>query len=150
MKKAGFFITIPLILNFVSQTYANETNIKVSSQGDASATVQVNNSFNSTNSNQVETDTKIRIETNNEVKEYESNGNENIHIQSSNSNSSVIIKNSNDTNSYNTESKQEKILDNIELEDDEENKNKAVINEKPKSFFERVIDAISNFFKNFF
>lgn len=151
MKKAGFFLPFALLL-FSSQTFANETSIKVNSEGNATATVNVQNSFNSTNSNsnQVEANTKIRIETDGKVKEYESNGNENIHIQSSNGNSSVIIKNSEDVDSYNTTKKQEKTPEGVEFEDDEENKNKDVTDEKPKNFFEKVMDAISSFFKNFF
>ena len=153
MKKAGIFIPLSLLFILAQDSFANQTSIKVDSKGNASATVNVQNSFNSTNqnTNQVESNTKIRIETDGEVKEYESSGNEDIHIESSNGNSSVIIKNNDQNYNSNETVKESRISEDMEIVDEEENNNNLEnTEEEDKNFFEKIVGAITSFFSSIF
>lgn len=148
MKKAGFLITIPLLLLSAHKAFANESSVHITSEGNASATVEVNNSFNSTNSTNSTNTTKtnIRIESNGEVKEYNSDSGEDVVIESSDGNSKVRINNDNTVISATPtpEQQNEPVKPTKDLS----------ITQKPKtdqqSFFEIIKDVITNFFKNLF
>jgi hypothetical protein len=90
---------LPIIFCFLllpKSTYAN-VNVNISNNSSGSnSQVNIKNEVNSTTntgSNTSNTKTDIRIETNGEVKEYHSTGNENIKIESGDSKNSVKINN---------------------------------------------------------
>lgn len=148
MKKAGFFISIPLLLTLVSQVHANESSVHISSDGNASATVKVENSFNSTSSNTTTSHTSVKIESDGEVKEYNSDSLDDVEMESSDGNSKVSIKNSGNTDLTSTPSPEIEKKDVKTTEDVKKEINET--QNKEEGIFEKVKEFITNLFKSIF
>jgi len=136
-----------LILPFIpkGQAYAS-TSVHVESTGDSHAQVKIQNSFETTSTSNTDVHTKIRIESNGEVKTYESDKAEDINIQSTDGNSKVEIKNGETA----PDTKDEKLDDQKketekEIEQTKEKPQKAT-EDSDKNFIEIVVD----FFKGIF
>lgn len=149
MKKAGFFLPLTLLL-VAPQAFANESSVHITSDGNASATVNVQNSFNSSNSNSntVDSHTKIRIETDGEVKEYESNSGDDIVMESSDGSSKVTIKNNGTAGITVTPGEE---IEEITAKTTEEVKKEIdEVEKKQETLFEKIKEAVVNFIKNLF
>lgn len=86
---AAFLLYIPSCVN------AATSNVTVRTEGNSSASVSVKNSVtsSSTSTNSLNTKTDIRVETDGEVQEYHSRGNDNVTIESGNGTNSVRVTN---------------------------------------------------------
>ena len=85
MKKTAFVLSTLAVAASLPTSALAATTVSVSNNGgNSSATVNVQNSFNSTSNstNTTTSNTKVRIETNGEVKEYESSSGEDVHMES--------------------------------------------------------------------
>ncbi len=144
MKKAGLFLLFSVFL--VPQTFANETSVEVNSEGDSSATVNVKNTFNtsSSNSNTVDSHTKVRIETDGEVKEYETFNGEDVNIESNNGNTKVNISN----NSKLLNPKITKVQEKINEATTEAQKKVEDAKHEKMNIFELIESIILGLFKN--
>lgn len=159
MKQAGFASSLFLFLILSNNAFANESSVSIKSEGNASATVNVQNSFNTTNSNtnNVDSHTKIRIESNGEVKEYESTTGEDISVESSDGSSKVTVQNGSakTIKGDNSDLKQtNRIPEDAEVLSEQVEKEMEDINEKTmeekKNLFATIQEAITNFFRNLF
>lgn len=101
------FLFVFCFLNIQPAWAASQRLIKIlnSSEG-SSSKVEVKNSFNSSNTNVSSTNssTHIRIETNGEVKEYNSEKVEDIKLESSDGSAKVYVNTSNNSSSNNNTS----------------------------------------------
>lgn len=155
MRKAASIFSISLLSIALSaqNTSVNATStINVTSEGDAHANVNVQSNFNSTNNSTTTnaTSTKIRIESNGEVKEYESNETGEIHIESSDGNSKVTVKNGAGTNSTSLTPLPTDADHNTTHDAKQTEKEIEDLKEKQRNFFEKIAESIRNFFKNLF
>lgn len=155
MRKAGSYTLSTLILLLASTTPSfASTSVKIEgNEGNASAKVSIQNNFNSTgtSTNTVDTHTKVRIETNGEVKEYESTDGKDVTIESSDGSSKVNITNkSNTTPPPSTLGAQEKNNDATRQATQNAEKKTQSLKEKQKDFFEKLEELIRNFFANLF
>ncbi len=155
MRKAGSYTlsTLVLLLASTSPSLAS-TSVKIEgNEGNASAKVSIQNNFNSTgtSTNTVDTHTKVRIETNGEVNEYESSNGEDVTIESSNGNAKVNITNKSNTSPPpSTLGAQEKNSDATKTAAQNNERKNQSLKEKQKDFFEKLEELIRNFFANLF
>lgn len=149
MRKAVSTSITSLLLLYIAQTSAfASTSVDVKTEGgNASAKVSVKNSFNSTNtsSNTVDSYTKVRIETNGEVKEYESTNGDDVNIESSNGNAKVNISNNTGTKPSVT-----KVQEKINEATSEAQKKLDEAKKEKKNILELIESIILGLFKNLF
>ena len=149
MKKTLAVLSTIVVASSLPTSAMAATTVNVSNNGgDTSANVNVQNSFNSstTSTNTTTSHTKVRIETNGEVKEYESNNGGDVHMESSDGSSKVNITNKG------TVTKEEK--EKIEMEKkeatEEAKKKVETVKEQQKDFFKKLEEWIKDFFHNLF
>ena len=149
MRKAVSIVTLTLLSGLLTSSNAlASSSVHVTSSGNASATVNVKNEFNSTktSANTSTSHTSVRIETNGEVKEYESNSGDDVDMKYSDGNSTVIIKNGGTTTNTSVTPKPTVKEDKEILKQVQDDKGK----DDKKDFFGKIKDAIENFLKNLF
>jgi hypothetical protein len=159
MKKIIVFLSVFVFTLFLTHiSFADTT-------GNASSTVNIVNNVNSTNStnstSQTSGHTSIRIETNGNVKTYESDTPGSVHLQSDDGTSTVDIDNNTGSSNSNSENKTS-VSNNINVKTDtstnsardkekmEKQKNKDEDLKKETAQKENIFQRIVDFFKNLF
>lgn len=157
MRKAVSIVTLTLLSTLFTSSKALATSsVHITSEGNASATVNVKNEFNSTNTsaNTTSSHTSVRIESNGEVKEYESNSGDDVGMKSSDGNSTVIIKNGGTTTNVTTtpkptEKEDKDILKQEYDPSDGRGHDDKMVNEQ-KGFFGKIEDFFKDLFEKIF
>jgi DNA-binding protein YbaB len=157
MKKTAFVLSTLAVAASLPTSALAATTVSVSNNGgNSSATVNVQNSFNSTSNstNTTTSNTKVRIETNGEVKEYESSSGEDVHMESEDGTSKVNITNKGTkvttTASPTAMMDEEKIEEKVNKATEEAKEKVEKAKSEQKDFFKKFEDWIKNFFKNLF
>lgn len=146
MKMAGTLIFGIIFIFLISSPVEAEstTNIEIKTNGSsAKSSVNVSNNVQSDLNTTQESKTKIRIESNGQVQEYESDKNEKISLESENGNTKVTVSNKSE------DSESEDKIDKSSNSAEKKRAESATKTSEPnahENFFEKIIDSIKNFF----
>jgi len=150
MGKAASLLLFTLFLSIPPSVFA-ETNVNVSGNGEGSHTsVSVTNNVNSTSNSTTTSNSKthVRIETNGEVKEYNSENGGSVHIESDDGTAKVNINNNGSTSNDTDEEMENGTKSAEEIEKvlrqgvDEQGETQ----DEQKNFFEKLKDFLKNLF----
>ncbi len=139
MKMAVFLLLSSPLLIPLSAYATSNTNVEVSNNGGTSYTnVEIENNTSSTNVVTNDSKTKVRIESNGKVTEYESEKPENIELKSEDGKTSVKINNESKVTTTPSSTTSAK--------DNENDKKSEEANKEGKNILEIIKDFLENLF----